>query len=148
MIQRAIDTVHQKSKGKTDCIVCEHSVRRAYLIMMENDRRYTAASLNKPDAGTVVAKGMSDIRFGEIPVLADKYAPYGEMFGLQKDTFTRYILTEGEWADESGGILRFVQDEDTWEAIYRVFDNFSCEKGSANWKLTGITANVVVVNLP
>lgn len=147
VMQRAIDTVHQKCRGVTDCIYCEHSVRRAYLIMMENDRRYMAASLLKPDAGTVSAKSRTDIRFGEIPIMVDKYAPYGEMYGLQKDTFTRWILTEGEWADETGSILRFVQDVDSYEAIYRIFDNFSCEKGNANWKLQGITANVVVVQI-
>jgi len=147
VIQRAIDTVAQRARGKTDCIVCEHSVARAYAIMMENDRRYSGGSLINPDAGTKLAKGRN-LEFGGIPILPDKYAPYGEMFGLQKDTFTRWILTEGEWADETGDILRFVTDQDTYEGVYRIFDNFSCEKGNANWRLTGITANVVVVNLP
>jgi hypothetical protein len=115
--------------------------------MMENDRRYSGGSLMSPDAGTKFAKDRT-LEFGGIPIIRDKYAPYGEMFGLQKDTFTRWILTEGEWADETGDILRFVTDQDTYEGIYRIFDNFSCEKGNCNWRLTGITANVVVVNLP
>jgi hypothetical protein len=147
VIQRAIDTVAQRARGKTDCIACEHSVSRAYAIMMANDRRYSGGSLIDPDAGTKLAKSRY-LSFGDIPIIPDKYAPYGEMFGLQKDTFTRWILTEGEWADETGDILRFVTDQDTYEGVYRIFDNFSCEKGNANWRLTGITANVVVVNLP
>jgi hypothetical protein len=146
VIQRAIDTVYQKSRGMTDVIYCEHSVRRAYLVMLENDRRYMGASLMSPDGGTKAAK-QKEIDFGGIPIRADKDAPYGTMFGLQKDTFTRWIMTEGEWADESGAILRDIPDVDSYEAIYRIFDNFSCEKGSANWKLSGITANVVVVHL-
>lgn len=147
IMQRAIDTVWQKSRGKTDCIICEHSVRRAYGIMVENDRRYSGADLKNPDAGTRAAM-QKDLSFGGIPIKADKYAPYGTMFGLQSDTFTRWMLCEGEWAKETGAILRGVSNEDTYEGIYRIFDNFSCEKGSANWKLTGITANVVVINLP
>lgn len=146
VMQRAIDTVYQKSRGMTDCIYCEHSVRRAYLVMLENDRRYMGASLMTPDGGTKAAK-QKEIDFGGIPLRADKDAPYGMMFGLQKDTFTRWVLSEGEWADETGAILRFVQDVDSYEAIYRIFDNFSCEKGSVNWKLDGITANAVVVHL-
>lgn len=147
VIQRAIDTVYQKARGKTDVIVCEHAVRRAYQVMLENDRRYMAASLMAPDGGTKAAKG-KELEFGGIPIKADKDCPYGEMFGLQKDTFTRYILTEGEWADETGAILRFVPDVDAYEGVYRIMDNFSCEAPQRNWRLDGITSNVVIVHLP
>lgn len=146
VIQRAIDTVYQKSAGKTDAIICEHSVHRAYIALTEADRRYTGANLMAPDAGTKAAKGRF-LSFGDIPIYADRFCPYGTMFGLQKDTFTRWILVEGEWADETGAILRFVPDVDSYEGVYRIFDNFSCEKGNANWRLDGITANVVVVQM-
>ena len=149
VIQRAIDSVSQKSNGKTDVMFCEHSIARAYAIMTENDRRYAGASLMNPDAGTKLAKDkVGGLHFGDIEIIRDKYAPYGELYGLEMDTFTRWVLCEGEWADETGAILRFVPDVDSYEAIYRIFDNWSCEKGNANWKLSGITANVVVVHLP
>src|SRR5438132_3723825 len=147
VMQRAIDTVYEKSRGKTDAIVCHSSVRRAYVVMLENDRRYMAASLMRPDGGTVAAKGQK-LDFGGIEITVDKDAPYATMFGLDTETFTRYILTEGEWADESGSVLRFVDGYDAYEAIYRIFDNFGCEKPQSNWRLDGITANVVVVHLP
>ena len=146
VIQRGIDSVYQKSRGKTSHLLMEHATRRAYLAMMENDRRYMGASLMKPDAGSAAAK-MADLRFGEIPILVDKDCPYGTIFGIEADTFTRWILAEGEWADETGAILRFVPSQDSYEAIYRIFDNFSCEKGGANFRLDGITVNAVVVHL-
>jgi len=147
VIQRGIDSVYQRSRGKTSHLIMEHATRRAYLVMMENDRRYMNASLMKPDAGSAAAK-MGDLRFGEIPIIADKDCPYGTIFGIEADTFTRWILTEGEWADETGAILRFVANQDTYEAIYRIFDNFSCENGGRNFRLDGITVNAVVVHLP
>jgi len=147
VIQRGIDTVYQKARGKTDMLVCEHAVRRAYQVMLENDRRYMAASLLRPDGGTVAAK-QQPLDFGGIPIVTDKDCPYGTMFGLDSSTFTRYILTEGEWADESGSVLRFVNEYDAYEAIYRIFDNFACEKPQANFRLDGITSNIVIVHLP
>lgn len=147
VMQRALDTVAQKARGKTDAIWCEHAVRRAYQVMLENDRRYMSASLLRPDGGTVAAKGQ-DLDFGGIPIKTDKDCPYGMMFGLQYDTFTRWTLTEGEWADDHGNILRFVSGYDAYEAVYRVFDNVGCEAPQRNWKLSGITSNVVVVHLP
>lgn len=147
VMQRQLDTVAQKARGKTDAIWCEHSVRRAYQVMLENDRRYMSASLVRPDGGTAAAKG-KDLDFGGIPIKVDKDAPYGMMFGLQYDTFTRWTLTEGQWADDHGSILRFVDGYDAYEAVYRIFDNVGCEAPQRNWKLSGITANVVVVHLP
>ncbi|MDF2457682.1 MAG: 2,3-dihydro-2,3-dihydroxybenzoate dehydrogenase [Nitrospira sp.] len=147
VLQRAIDTVHQKARGKTDAIWCEHATRRAYQVMLENDRRYMAASLMNPDAGTKAAKQKS-LDFGGIPIEVDKDAPYGTMFGLEYDTFTRWLLTEGEWADDTGSILRFVSQMDAYEAVYRIFDNFGCEAPQRNWTLRGITNNIVVVHLP
>jgi len=147
VMQRALDTVHQKARGKTDAIWCEHAVRRAYQVMLENDRRYMSASLVRPDGGTAAAKG-KDLDFGGIPIKTDKDAPYGMMFGLQYDTFTHWTLTEGQWADDHGSILRFVDGYDAYEAVYRVFDNIGCEAPQRNWKLSGITNNAVVVHLP
>lgn len=146
-IQRSLDTVAQKARGKTDAIWCEHAARRAYQVMLENDRRYQASSLMKPDGGTAAAKG-KDLDFGGIPIKCDKDAPYGTMFGLQYDTFTRWVLTEGQWADETGSQLRFVQGIDAYEGVYRIFDNFGCEAPNRNWTMRGITSNVVVVHLP
>lgn len=147
VIQRGIDSVYQKARGKTSHLVMEHATRRAYLVMMENDRRYMGASLMKPDAGSAAAK-MKELQFGDIPIIVDKDTPYGTIFGIEADTFTRWILTEGEWADETGAILRFVANMDSYEAIYRIFDNFSCENGGRNFRLDGITVNAVVVHLP
>lgn len=147
LIQRQLDTVAQKARGKTDAIWCEHAVRRAYQVMLENDRRYMAASLLRPDGGTVAAK-QKDLDFGGIPIKTDKDAPYGCMFGLEYDTFTRWVLTEGEWADDHGSILRFVSGIDAYEGVYRIFDNVGCESPNRNWSIQGITNNVVVVHLP
>jgi len=146
-MQRALDTVYQKARGKTDAIWCEHAVRRAYQVMLENDRRYMGASLMQPDGGTKAAKG-KELDFGSIPIKTDKDAPYGQMAGLQYDTFTRWTLTEGQWADDHGSILRFVTGYDAYEAIYRVFDNIGCEAPQRNWVMTGISSTVVVVHLP
>lgn len=147
VIQRGLDTAYQKARGKTDAIWCEHAVRRAYQVMLENDRRYMSASLMRPDGGTAAAKG-KDLDFGGIPIKTDKDAPYGMMFGLEYGTFTRWTLTEGQWADDHGSILRFVDGYDAYEAVFRVFDNVGCEAPQKNFALAGVTSNVVVVHLP
>jgi hypothetical protein len=146
-IQRGLDTAAVKAKGKTDALWCEHAVRRAYQVMLENDRRYQGSSLMRPDGGTAAAKGQ-DLDFGGIPLKTDKDAPYGNLMGLEHDTFTHWVLTAGEWCDEGGGTLRFVSGIDAYEGVYRIFDNVGCESPNKNFVLRGITSNIVVVQMP
>ena len=104
IIQRGIDTADQSGEGKTEKFVCHHSVRRSYLALMEADRRYISESLRKPDAGTIAAK-QQDITYGDVPWCVDKDCHFGMLFGIDKSYNTRYVETEGEWADDDGTIF-------------------------------------------
>ncbi len=146
-IQRGLDSVSVKARAKTDALWMEHACRRAYQVMLENDRRYQGSSLMKPDGGTAAAK-QGELDYGGIPLKTDKDAPYGEIYGLEYDTFTRWLLTEGEWADESGSTLRFVSGIDAYEGLYRIFDNVGCEAPNRNFVMRSITSNIVVVQMP
>lgn len=146
VIQRAIDVADQKGEGEIGYLICHHSVRRAYLALVEADRRYIGASLNKPDIGTVAAK-LGDVTYGEIPMIVDKDAPYGTLFGVDHSTFTRWVEVEGEWADDDGTVLLRLQNQDAYEARYRIFDNFSVDRPAGCFRLDGITATVVAIHV-
>src|SRR5207247_452822 len=122
-----------------------------YVNMMDADRRYTAGDLSKPDAGTVAAK-KGTLTFGGIPITEEKYAPYGTVFGIDKSGFKRWTLVNGEWADEDGAVLCRVgtgsSASDSFEAYYRIWDNFSNDTPNQSFRLDGVTATVVVVQVP
>ena len=150
VIQRAIDLVDQRGDGEIDTLVMHHSVRRSYLASMDTERRYISGDLQRPDAGTVAAK-KGTTRFGGIEIMEEKHAPYGVIVGGDTSTWTRYVEVAGEWVDEDGAILDRIGSgatlEDSFEAVYRVWQNFHCEKPSANFRLDGVTATVVVAHI-
>lgn len=147
VLQRGIDVADQVGEGSVQFFLCHHSVRRAYLTLMDADRRYaTRSDLSSPDAGTKVAK-LKDITFGDLPFYVDKDAPYGTLFGIDPTHFTRWVEVEGEWADDDGTILLRLTDVDAYEARYRVFDNFSLDRPASCVRWDGITANVVVAHI-
>lgn len=147
ILQRGIDVVDQIGEGSPQFFICHHSVRRAYLTLMDADRRYaTRSDLSSPDAGTKAAK-MKDITFGDMPFYVDKDAPYGTLFGIDPTHFTRWVEAEGEWADDDGTILLRLVDTDAYEARYRVFDNFSCDRPASCVRYDGITSNIVVAHV-
>jgi hypothetical protein len=146
ILQRGLDVADQVGEGAVQWFVCHHSVRRAYLTLMEVDRRYSGGDLRKPDAGTAAAK-MKEITFGDMPWYVDKDAPYGTLFGIDPMYFTRWVEVEGEWADDDGTILLRLTDVDAYEARYRIFENFSLDRPASCVRWDGITANVVVAHI-
>jgi hypothetical protein len=147
-IQANFDVADQLGDAEIDTLACHHSVRRAYLALLEADRRYTAGDLSKPDGGTVAAKKRSSrsyVTFGDVPIVEDKYAPYGMLFGLDTRYMKKYVQIKGEWANESGAILRQVTGQDVWTAFYRLWENYHCSRPNTCFRMDGITANAIYV---
>jgi hypothetical protein len=149
VIQRLIDASDELGGGdfaSDGVFFCHYSVRREYLKLLQPDRRYTGADLNKPDGGTKNAalKRGGEITYGDRPWKVAKHMPYGTLFGFLKGSITRYIHVRGEWADEDERILRNVVGYDAWEAFYRIFDNLHMDRPNEGFRGDGINAAVTV----
>lgn len=146
-IQQMCDAVAIKTGKMFDLFACEHAVRRAYLVLLESDRRYTGADLMRPDGGTASAKKPSGrtITYGDIPIFTDRDAPYRMLFGVNKASWTRYVENEGQWADEEGSVLKWVNDYDEYTAFYFIQDNFHCQRPNVNARAEGIDVNQLVI---
>ena len=146
VLQRGLDVADQLGEAQIKHFIAHHSVRRAYLTMVDADRRYIGSDLLSPDAGTKAAK-MGDVTFGGIPWQVDKDAPYGMLFGFDPTTATRWVEVEGEWADDDGTILLRLTNADAYEARYRIFENYSLDRPASCVRWDGITSNVVVAHV-
>jgi hypothetical protein len=148
VIQQGIDVASQVGEGRITEHWCHHSVRRAYLAILVANRRYLSTSgANKHDAGFKGNAIESEIEFGGMPVHVDRDAPYGTWFGLDTRYFLNFENTPGEWVDEDGAVLSRVHGSDVFEAVWRWFGQFCCEKPNASFRLDGITANLVVTHV-
>ncbi|MFQ5874292.1 MAG: phage major capsid protein [Dehalococcoidia bacterium] len=149
ILQRGFDIADMRGEAELYCLLTHHSVRRAYLVLLEADRRYSGEYLMKPDLGTKGAALSSDITYAGVPFKVDKDAPYGIIFGLgDKSSMLRWSHISGEWADEDGRVLRIASNsQDAWEAFYRIFENYDCDRPNASVRWDGVTANVVTTHL-
>lgn len=150
ILQRAIDVADERGDAEISDLFMHQSVRRAYLLLMDPFRRYQAGDLTNPDAGTKAAK-RGKVAFGAIPITVDKYADYASIFGVDRNGFFRYRAIDGEWADDDGSILRAAgvgaSGVDSWEAFFRVWEEFHCDYPNANFRLGGVDATAVAVPL-
>jgi hypothetical protein len=146
-IQQPLDAQSIKVGKGVDFLACEHAVRRAYLALLEADRRYTGVDLSSPDGGTKAAKKPTGrtITYGDIPFLIDRDAPFGMLFGLNKESWVRYVELEGEWANNEGSVLKWMTGFDEYTAFYRIFENYHCHMSARNFRMEGITVNQIAV---
>lgn len=151
IVQRALDVAMQIGSASIKEHWVHPDTRRAYLTLMENDRRYTNQYLMNPNAGTNIASGQYDdsLGFGPGKIKVDPHAPYGMWFGLDPRSAVRYVLPgDNEWVSESGAVMRWVSGTaDTFEAFYRVFDNFCLLRPNQSFRLEGITTSFVIAHV-
>lgn len=145
-LQRGVDAAETKGQGTINEMWCEHSARRAYLQLLEADRRYTMEKLMGPDGGTKAAKG-GDITFGGVPFRTERDFPYGYVVGVDTEVLERYVNVRGEWEDEDGNILfRSVNTHD-FTALWYMKDNFSISRPNSCFRLDGVTVTVLAIHI-
>ncbi len=144
-IQTNFDIAHQLGEGNIDSMYAHQSTRRAYLTLLEADRRYTGENLQSPDGGTKLTSRKKYITFGGVPIKEDRNAPYDTLFGCDASTFKKYVQIDGEWADDDGAILNRVAGKDTFNAFYRIYEQYHCTRPNASFRMDAITTSKVYV---
>lgn len=153
LIQRVSDVVDQKLGGRIDMILCHHVVRRLVIQLTDSDRRYSGASLLKPEPGTAAFK-QGDIPFGGVTVRAIRTFPLDVMMFLDTANmgFKEYVSESGKWVDEDGSVLVRVgtgsTGRDAFEAWYRMRKQYFVEYPAYCARLDGITISGLVVQRP
>ncbi len=153
-IQQGIDMQAVRRGKGIDFFFTEFNVRRAYLATLDNDRRYTGADLSSPDGGTTAAKNPNPkvganskaITYGDLPMFADRDHPYGWMEGVRKDSWTRFVLSEGEWDATDGREMKWVPETDQWTMFWHQLDNFHCQSPNQNIRWEDIDTDAVFVH--
>jgi hypothetical protein len=145
-MQRAFDAAETKGQGNVTEMWCEHSVRRAYLTLLEGDRRYTSEKLMSPDGGTKAVKG-SDITFGGVPFRTERDFPYGYIVGVDSSVLQRYVNVRGEWEDEDGNVLFRSANTHDFTALWYMKDNFSIDRPNTCFRMDGITITALAIHI-
>jgi hypothetical protein len=120
--------------GKTSLILTSLGVRRAYFALLTQQRRYT----NTKEFGG----GMTGLAFNngsEIPVVEDVDAPKGKMWFLDESAYTVYRDKDWSWLDTDGGIWKWVQNKDAFEAVIRQYWQIGLDRRNSQGLLSDIT---------
>ncbi len=128
------DTLRTKG-GRPTAIFTDLGTRRAYFNLLTTQRRFT----NTKDFGG----GFSGLPFNygdEIPVVEDVDAPAGKMWFVRESDFTVYRRRPWYWEDKDGGVWKWVNNKDAFEAFMKQYWEFALERRNTQAVMTGITA--------
>lgn len=128
LMKQAWNKGRQRGGAKYDLVACDFDSERFYEKLLVADKRYVGKV--KGD-GTFASKDENYLEYGGIPVVVDKDSPQRFWF-VDSSTWKKYVLSELEWADETGSMMIAQTGADAWEVRLRLFANLFCEKPSAN----------------
>ena len=144
ILHRGFHAVDQLGDGKIGQLVSHQVTAREYYALLQVMKRYVDAGALSPDGGLKRRSDNQgyDIEFNQVPLREDRDVPLGIIHGLDMDSFRRYSLTEGEWADDDGRILLRNATTDSYEGRLRVlFGNAACLAPNRNFTISGIKLN-------
>ncbi len=129
-IQTAIDYLEETAGSSVDYISCSYDVRRSYLSYLELTRRNI-------DPMTLEG-GFQAISFGGIPVVADRHCPDGTMDLLNSKSFAMHVLSDWDWLDDDGKILKQIAGKPAWTAVLAKYGELMCDHPGGQARLSGI----------
>lgn len=144
IMHRAFHAVDQAGDGKIGMLVANQATAREYYGLLQVMKRYVDTAALSPDGGL---KRRADnqgyaVEFNQVPLREDRDVPLGILHGLDMESFRRYSITEGEWADDDGRILLRNATTDSYEGRLRVlFGNAACLAPNRNFVISSIKLN-------
>lgn len=120
--------------GRPSVIMTDLGTRRAYFNLLTTQRRF---SNTKDFEG-----GFNGLAFsygGEVPVIEDVDAPAGKMWFLREEDFKVYRSKPWYWEDRDGGVWKWVNNYDAFEALMKQYWEFAIERRNTQAVMTGIT---------
>lgn len=127
LMQQAWNEGRRRGDAKYDAVFCDFNSERFYNKLLVVDKRYIG---KVPGDGTFSNKDSTYLEYGGIPIVADKDS-FRRFFFLDTKHWKKYVLSELEWADETGSYMIAQVSADQFEIRLRHLANLFCEKPSA-----------------
>lgn len=130
-LQKAIDTVEERSGSRVNFIVTSPGVRRAFFNTLSAYRQIDTMELEG---------GFRAISFNGIPIVADRFCQKNTMYLLNTEDFGLHQLCDWQWLEgEDGKVLKQLSDKPVFRATLVKYAELMCYRPAGQARLSGIT---------
>ena len=131
-IQRAVDHIEEYAGSAVDFIVCSSGVKRTY-------QDYLVTNRTNIDVMNLQG-GYKAISFNGIPVVSDRFVPYGKMYILNTSDFHMHQLCDWRWLeDDCGRVIKQVPNKPVYNATLVKYAELVCDRPMGQAVLSNIS---------
>lgn len=135
-MQSSYNSPRRLGSAKTNYVVSDFDTEAMYNKLLIADKRYSVTGASKVMGdGTFSDKAKSYLEWAGVPFVPDKDSMRKIHF-LDTSKWKKYVLSELEWADETGSYMIAQTSSDAFEVRLRLFCNLFCEMPRAQAVLT------------
>lgn len=134
LVQETLDDVDIASGSEPTLWIGSHGVVRSYANSLTTRSRFVNTVQLRGGWSGVEIAAADNAAFAK-----DRDCPNNTAYALSPDKFVEYRMTDYDWADTDGRVLRNVSGEDSWEAFLRIYHEIATSQRNAHAKIEDIT---------
>lgn len=119
--------------GNVGLMLTSFGVQRQVYNLFQSQIRFTGEDVTK------LRGGFQSLSFDGYPLVADRLAPFGKLFMLDKRFLKLYAAMDWQFLDQDGHALKWVIGKDAYEFALARYANFGISRRNTHLLMTGIT---------
>jgi len=119
--------------GNVGLMLTSFGVQRQVYNLFQSQIRFTGEDVTK------LRGGFQSLSFDGYPLVADRLAPFGKMFMLDKRFLKLYAAMDWQFLDQDGHTLKWVIGKDAYEFALARYANFGITRRNVHLLMTGLS---------
>lgn len=119
--------------GQVGLIVSSFGVQRQIYNLLQSQIRFTGEDVMK------LRGGFQSLSFDGYPLVADRLAPWGKLFMLDKRFLKLYAAMDWQFLDQDGHTLKWVINKDAYQFALARYANFGITRRNVHLIMTGLS---------
>jgi hypothetical protein len=119
--------------GKVGVALTSFGVQRQIYNLFQTNIRYVGDDVTK------LRGGFEAVSFDGYPIVADRLAPFGKLFFIDKRYLKLYAAMDWQFLDQDGHALKWVIGKDAYEFALARYANFGITRRNVHLVATGFT---------
>lgn len=140
VLRGAVDNVGFESgadtSGQDFAIITTRGIRANYAATLTSLKQFVNAE------SQTLRGGFKALIFDEHPIFVDDQCPVGNVFGLALNDFFWAQLSDWDWMDQDGDVLKWESRRDRYVAILYKYSQLGVTRRNSHFRLTGVTDDV------
>lgn len=128
---QAFNRVNGIAGGQVSAVITSYGIQRAFYNLLQSQVRYVDPMK--------LQSGFQVLEYFGLPIIADKDAPYGNIYFLDERWLRVYANRDWHWLEEDGRVLKWTPNQDSWQFVLARYMNLGAARRNTTAVMYGVT---------